>query len=149
MKFGFPVTGMCGVKRDLKIKPINQYCKTIDDEIIQYVGICFDEQKRLKSLKNQKNKISLLEKYEITEYLAYQKCKEYGLLSPSYEFTRRGGCWMCPNAKLSEHAEIKRLYPDVCKQFVSLEDERNVANYKFSVYGKTLHEIDIKLNEEK
>lgn len=52
-----------------------------------------------------------------------------------------------PNAKLEEHREIKRLYPDVWNQFVSLENEDNVANYKYNVYGKTLHEIDEELEQ--
>lgn len=141
-KFGFPVFGLCGVKRDLKLKPIAQYYKGISDEIIQYVGICADEKHRLASLKNQTGRISLLEKYDYTEHMAREKCEEYGLLSPSYQFSDRGGCWFCPNAKLAEHREIKRLYPDVWQQFVTLEDESNVANFKYNIYGKTLHDID-------
>lgn len=77
--------------------------------------------------------------------MAREKCEEYGLLSPCHQFSNRGGCWFCPNAKLEEHREIKKLYPDVWKQFVSLENEDNVANYKYNVYGKTLHEIDEEL----
>lgn len=146
-KFGFPVYGMCGVKRDLKLKPIDQYYKSISDEIIQYVGICADEKRRLTSLRNQPGRISLLEKYGFTEQMAREKCEEYGLLSPSYQFSDRGGCWFCPNAKLAEHRIIKEKYPDVWNQFVALEDEDNVANYKFNVFGKTLHEIDNELKQ--
>lgn len=147
-KFGFPVYGMCGVKRDLKLKPIDQYYKSISDEIIQYVGICADEKRRLTSLRNQPGRISLLEKYGFTEQMAREKCEEYGLLSPSYQFSDRGGCWFCPNAKLAEHRIIKEKYPDVWNQFVALEDEDNVANYKFNVFGKTLHEIDNELKQK-
>lgn len=146
-KFGFPVYGMCGVKRDLKLKPIDQYYKSISDEIIQYVGICADEKRRLTSLRNQPGRISLLEKYGFTEQMAREKCVEYGLLSPSYQFSDRGGCWFCPNAKLAEHRIIKEKYPDIWNQFVALEDEDNVANYKFNVFGKTLHEIDNELKQ--
>ena len=141
-KFGFPVFGLCGIKRDLKLKPIAEYYKSIQDQVIQYVGICADEAKRLTSLRNQSGRISLLEKYGFTELMAKEKCEEYGLLSPGYQFSNRGGCWFCPNAKLEEHKEIRRLYPDTWRQFVGLENEPNVANYKYNVYGKTLHEID-------
>ena len=147
-KFGFPVYGMCGVKRDLKLKPIDQYYKSISDEIIQYVGICADEKRRLTSLRNQPGRISLLEKYGFTEQMAREKCEEYGLLSPSYQFSDRGGCWFCPNAKLAEHRIIKEKYPDIWNQFVALENEDNVANYKFNVFGKTLHEIDNELKQK-
>lgn len=144
-KFGFPVFGMCGVKRDCKEKPIKDYLNTIDDEIIQYVGICADEEKRLESLHKQSGRISLLEKYGYTEDMARQKCEEHGLLSPCYKYSKRGGCWCCPNAKLEEHREIRRLYPEIWKEFVSLEDDGNITNDKWNVYGDTLHEIDEKL----
>lgn len=144
-KFGFPVYGMCGVKRDLKLKPMNDFYKQFGNDLVQYVGICSDEPKRLESLRKQSNKISLLEKYGYTEEMARQKCIEYGLLSPCYKYSKRGGCWFCPNAKLAEHREIKKLYPDTWKEFVSLEDEPNIANDKWNVYGKTLKEIDEEL----
>lgn len=142
MKFGFPVFGMCGVKRDCKEKPIKDYISKVNDEIIQYVGICADEEKRLESLHKQANRISLLEKYRYTEEMAKKKCEEYGLLSPCYKYSNRGGCWFCPNAKLTEHKEIKRLYPEIWNEFVALENEENIANSKWNVYGRTLHEVD-------
>lgn len=145
MKFGFPVNGRCGVKRDCKEKPINDFIKHIDDKIIQYVGICADEIKRLKSLNKQIGKISLLEKYGYTEDIARLKCQEYGLLSPCYKYSKRGGCWFCPNAKLAEHNQIRNLYPKIWKEFVSLESADNVANDKWNIYGSALHEIDEKL----
>lgn len=141
-KFGFPVYGRCGVKRDLKIKPIEDYYKSIKEPIKQYVGICIDEPDRLESLHKQKDKVSLLEKYGYTEEMAKLKCIEYGLLSPCYELSKRGGCWFCPNAKLAEHIEIKKLYPDIWDEFIKLENDENVAHDKFNPFGRTLHEID-------
>lgn len=145
LKFGFPTYGVCGVKRDMKLKPMNDFYKDVKGDLIQYVGICADETKRLESLHKQSNKISLLEKYGYTEEMAKQKCIEYGLLSPCYKYSRRGGCWFCPNAKLAEHREIKRIYPEIWNEFVSLENEQNIANDKWNVFGKTLHEIDEEL----
>ena len=43
LRFGFPNTRLCGVKRDCKEKAINDYLATIDDQIIQYIGICPEE----------------------------------------------------------------------------------------------------------
>lgn len=142
MKFGFPAYGRCGVKRDLKLKPIEDFYKRINEPIVQYVGICIDESTRLESLHKQTGRLSLLEKYGYTEEMAKQKCIEYGLLSPCYELSKRGGCWFCPNAKIKEHEEIKRLYPDVWNQFINLELEENIAHDKFNPYGLSLREID-------
>ena len=115
----------------------------IDDQIIQYIGICPEERKRLDSLHKQANMVSLLEKYSYSEQMAMEKCREYGLLSPCYELSKRGGCWFCPNAKSAEHKEIKTIYPEIWNEFVSLEREPNIANAIWNVYGKhTLYEIN-------
>lgn len=95
---GFPMTGKCSINRDCKVKPINDFLKKIDGEFMQYIGIAEDEPKRLERLRGT-NKISLLEKYGYTEEMAFDLCRKYGLLSPTYEFSKRGGCWFCPNAR--------------------------------------------------
>lgn len=90
MYYGFPMSGRCVVNRAVKIKPIKEYLKSQGGEFVQYVGIATDEPKRLERL-NGTNKVSLLEKYGYTEQMAYDLCEEYGLLSPTYSFARRGG----------------------------------------------------------
>lgn len=140
---GFPLTGLCNVKRDCKERPIKEFLKNLNDKNIQYVGICSDEPKRLESLHKLNNRVSLLEKYGYTEDMARQLCEEYGLLSPCYELSKRGGCWFCPNAKFEEHKEVRRVNSSLWKEFISLEKENNLANYKWNLYrDSTLHEID-------
>lgn len=149
-RYGFPGVGMCNVQRDLKVKPITTYKNQIAEPVIQYIGIGIDEAKRLEALRKKKGCISLLEKYGYTEEMARQKCIEYDLLSPCYKFSKRGGCWFCPNAKLAEQREIKRIYPGTWAQFVSLEDHAEYAAYpRFNQFGKSLHEIDELLEREK
>ena len=101
----FPICGRCAVQRDCKIRPIEQYKKALPPNTVQYIGIAQDEQERL--LRLDGNKVSLLGKYNFTEQDAKQLCQQAGLLSPAYEFTDRGGCWFCPNAK---RAELRHLY---------------------------------------
>lgn len=139
---GFVTNGKCGIKRDCKLRPLKQFYKQVQEPCIQYVGIAIDEPKRLESLKKDKSRISLLEKYEYTEEMARDLCKKYGLLSPAYKYSKRGGCWFCPNAKLAEHKAIRELYPQVWQEFVDLEDRTDIANYKYNVFGRSLHEID-------
>lgn len=147
LKYGFPPNGLCAVKRDCKIRAIKSYYKTIEEEYIQYVGIAIDEPKRLASLHKTKN-ISLLEKYSLTESDAKQLCEEYGLLSPTYELSKRGGCWFCPNAKLAEHRDIRNVCPEAWEQYVNLECE-NVAFNKWNTFSdKTLHDIERMLSKE-
>ena len=148
MRFGFPANGLCGVKRDCKEKPIKDFYKSLNDEYIQYVGICADEPKRLESLRKDKSKISLLEKYGYTEDMARNLCREYGLLSPCYQMSKRGGCWFCPNAKLEEHKAIRECNRKAWDMFLALEDEDNVAHSKWNVYGSTLKERERQIIRE-
>lgn len=150
MKYGFSISGMCSVKRDCKLKPINDFYKSLNEEFIQYIGICSDEPKRLKSLKNDNNKISLLDKYGYTQQMARNLCERYDLLSPSYELTRRNGCWFCPNAKLCEHRELRDSDPDTWRRFIELENEENLAQDKWNAITKeTLHEREDFLCKER
>lgn len=142
MQYGFPISGRCSVKRDCKMKPIQDFYRSLKDDYTDYIGIAIDEPKRLQSMHKNPNKVSLLEEYGFTEKDAYELCKKYNLLSPSYELTKRNGCWMCPNAKLCEHREIKELQPDAWNTFIKLEEEANVAQPKWNVYGETLKERD-------
>lgn len=144
MKRGFPISRQCGIKRDCKEKPMKQYLKSLNNDYIQYVGIAIDEPLRLQSMHKDNSKISLLEKYEYTEDMATILCKKYGLLSPTYNLSNRGGCWFCPNAKLKEHEDIKKIYPDAWKQFVKLESMPNIAGNKWNVFS----EVSLKQRDE-
>lgn len=141
MKHGFPLTGACCIKRDLKIRPMEDYYKSLNSEkYVQYMGIGTNEPKRLNAMHKDFHKVSLLEKYGYTTVMAKELCEEYDLLSPVYELSRRGGCWMCPFAKLEEHREIRKLCPEAWAAFVALENETDLAYYKWSIYGETLKE---------
>lgn len=147
LKYGFPPNGLCAVKRDCKIRALNTYYKALKGECIQYVGIAVDEPKRLASLHKTKN-ISLLEKYGLTESDAKQLCKDFGLLSPTYDLSKRGGCWFCPNAKLAEHRDIRNMYPNAWQQYVDLEHE-DVAFSRWNTFSNmTLHDIEELLANE-
>lgn len=148
MFFGFPTNNRCGVKRDCKEKPINEFLQSINEPFVQYVGICSDEPDRLESMHKDNSKVSILENYGYTEEMCRQKCLEYGLLSPSYKFSKRGGCWFCPNAKLAEHKEIRKCNRYAWDKFISLENEKNVANNKWNVYGDTLAKREYLLETE-
>ena len=72
--FGFPIVGrgMCGFKRDGKLKALS-LCD-VGEYDYEGVGIAFDEVRRYKQL-NDKLRSILVEK-EITEKMATDRCKE-------------------------------------------------------------------------
>ena len=140
--------GMCDVKRDCKLRPINQWKKAhASDDIIQYIGIAKDEPKRFGDLIDGKIE-SLLCRYGLTEADAKDLCERYDLLSPQYELNegkqKRDGCWFCVNARMCEFAKLKKENPDLWQEFVALEDVPNLVYPKWGLYknAKTLREID-------
>ena len=106
---GFPLQKGCFIRSYCKVDPIQRYYRNYlkGKDIHQYIGIAYDEVRRLKTLHTRGNATSLLEKYKYTEAMAQWLCRKYDLLSPYYKFQKRGGCWFCPNAKFDE---FYRLY---------------------------------------
>ena len=125
----FPIVGRCAVQRDCKLKPIRQFQRTLSPETVQYVGIAKDEPKRLQRLGT--GQVSLLDKYGYTEQDAKQLCREAGLLSPVYEFTDRGGCWFCPNARRRELRHLYDHHPDLWSRMLELQALPGKASEKF------------------
>lgn len=136
----FPLCGKCAVQRDCKVLPIEHYKKTLPPGTVQYVGIAKDEQDRLLRLDGTQ-KISLLKKYNFTEQDARELCKKAGLLSPIYEFTDRGGCWFCPNAKERELRHLYDHHPDLWGRMLELQAIPGKATEKFN-RTQTFADID-------
>ena len=148
LKRGFPLAGgMCWVKRDLKLKPLNAYKKTLaGKEYVEYVGIAADEIERYKSLKRTNpHAVSLLVDYDYTESDAKALCLKYEMLSPQYALNdgkqKRDGCWFCPYAKLCEHNSIRKVNPTAWEKYVPLESDAHLGYPKWNMYAKeTLHD---------
>ena len=143
---GFPIGWACKVNSDCKVPPIKKFYKNIKEDVTQYVGIAIDEPVRLARLENT-NKISLLAKYNYTEQMAYELCQEYDLLSPIYKFTKRNGCWFCPNGSDREFIELINNHPELWNELKILSKTDNLVTDKFN-RTDTFDELDKRLNEE-
>ena len=106
--YGFPYTIGAWCNDRLKMQPIKEYMRKQTDEIIQYVGIAYDEPERYERL-NHETHIAPLYDLKITEKEAMEICEKYDLLSPIYKTSFRGGCWFCPKQRLSQ---LKWLYQE-------------------------------------
>lgn len=106
--YGFPYTIRSWCNDRLKIQPIKEYMRKQKDQIIQYVGIAYDEPERYERL-NHETHIAPLYDLKITEKEAMEICEKYDLLSPIYKTSFRGGCWFCPKQRLSQ---LKWLYQE-------------------------------------
>ncbi len=135
---GWLIGGRCAANDRLKIKPIRQYRKTIEGEYTEYVGIASDETKRLERLTD--NKRSLLYEYNCTEEMAYELCKNYGLLSPIYNFTKRNGCWFCPNQSYYELAYLSFTHPELWNELEILSCVPDLVSRGFR-YGVPFKDV--------
>lgn len=134
-RLGFPMAGKCYMN-DAKREAIKKFYREIKGEYTDYVGIAIDEKERLErmAVRNCKQ-VSLLAKYGYTEQMAKKKCEEYGLLSPVYEFSKRDGCWFCPNAAKCELRNLWKNHKELWNELVRLEDEENIIGDKFDTRG--------------
>lgn len=130
-KRGFAWAGMCAVNRDCKTAPIRKYSKSLSPDTITYIGIAADEPVRLARLAGT-NKVSLLDKYGITEADARRLCAEHDLLSPIYEHCRRNGCWFCPNASDAELWSMIVHHPEMYDRLIVWEHEENVFHRRLT-----------------
>ena len=141
----FPVCGKCYVQRDCKLRPILRYQKTLPPDTVQYIGIAKDEQARLLRLEGRQ--VSLLEKYNCTEQDAKELCRQAGLLSPIYQFTNRGGCWFCPNAKRKELRHLYDHHPELWARMLELQALPGKVTEKFN-RTQRFSDIDAMFREE-
>lgn len=148
MMAGYLMSGKCLANKPLKVFPLKNYKKQFG-EYCEYIGIAIDEPERLKRLKPPSR--SLLADYGMTEKDAYDLCEKYGLLSPTYKITKRGGCWFCPNANIAHYAHIKSLYPMLYDEFINLGGAAGnriplLISDRFK-FNMTIGELDRMVNE--
>lgn len=127
-KYGFARARGCFVNRECKLKAFKEYKRRQESSIVFYVGIATDEPKRLKRL-NNKTETSLLAKYGLTENDAVELCKKYNLLSPTYDRSRRNGCWFCPYAKDKEILHFLKTNCNTFDKLIEWEQEENLSCY--------------------
>ncbi len=143
---GWVIGGKCYMNRE-KTRPIHAYLKSLDYEYEEYVGIAIDEPKRLQSLLQKKGKRSLLAENNYTEKMCTDKCRQYNLLSPTYDFFKRGGCWFCPNQPIKNFAYLKKHHPDLWGELVELEKEPNKVSENFK-YQKSFPQVNALVDDE-
>lgn len=152
-RYGFPMSGKCLINTDCKMKPIRNYLSSIKEDYIQYVGIAIDEPARLDKMRKNPTKKSLLEKYGYTERMAYDLVKQYNLLSPMYDYSKRGGCWFCPNAGDCQLKNVRTNHNDLWQKLLDLEmqsyrDRNTVGNIWNTLTGTSIHQKELQFKYE-
>ena len=137
------VGGMCVLNRE-KVNPMKRYLKSLGKEYQEYIGIAADETQRLERV-HRKGQISLLERQGIVEEQTYEILRPYDLISPTYKFSKRGGCWFCPNQTIKEFAYLKTHHPELWAELVTFDSVPNKVSEGFKC-GRTFKEISDKVD---
>ena len=120
---------------NLKTQTINNYLKQYESEgYIEYIGIAYDEQKRIK------DKCYPLVKWKMTEKDCLQYCYDKGFKwNGLYEHFDRLSCWCCPLKNLKELRILYKYYPDLWKQLKDM-DRRSYNQFRADYSVEQLEE---------
>jgi 3'-phosphoadenosine 5'-phosphosulfate sulfotransferase (PAPS reductase)/FAD synthetase len=101
----------------LKNNVINNHLKQYEEEgYVEYIGIAYDEQKRIKD-----KKYPLVE-WKMTEKDCLQYCYERGFnWEGLYEHFDRLSCWCCPLKNLKELKTLYEHYPELWNELKEMD----------------------------
>lgn len=111
--------GLCRWGTTEKLKALERYC----NGNIEYVGLAFDEQKRI--MKQRKGiKEFPLNVWELTEADALQHCYDFGIQYEEeghrlYDLLDRASCYCCGNKNLKE---LRNIYQNLPEYWEKLRD---------------------------
>lgn len=102
----------------LKTNIIREYLKKYKEkEIIEYIGIAYDEQMRVK------DKCYPLINWKMTEDDCLKFCYERGFdWGGLYQIFKRVSCWCCPLQSINELKKLKRYFPELWKELKKMDE---------------------------
>lgn len=129
----------------LKNNVISKYLKKYEEEgYVEYVGIAYDEQKRIKD-----KKYPLVDR-KMTEKDCLQYCYDRGFdWGGLYEHFDRLSCWCCPLKNMKELKILYKYYPNMWEELKRM-DKRSIetANYNSFKPNYTVEDLERKFKEE-
>lgn len=127
----------------LKIEAIQKEIKEYS-EVTEYIGIAFDESRRLKYQDKRKIKYPLIE-WQITEEMALKYCYSKGFYWEGlYEKFNRVSCWCCPLQRISE---LRILYNDFPELWQELKEMDKKSFRKFRA-DYTIDQLERRFKEQ-
>lgn len=137
--------GVCRWGTFEKVQAIDNYFKQpeyADEEIYHYIGLAYDEQKRIKK-NTDPHKLYPLDELEITEKQALEICLKNGVNFKEngvclYDILDRVSCWCCRNKNLKE---LRNYYLYLPEYWQRLKDYQNRTNIPFKS-GMTVQQLE-------
>lgn len=141
--------GSCRWGTTAKMQAIKKFKKSIDDNVIDYVGIAADEPRRFDKAKAE-GKILPLVDWGMTEKDCLQYCRDHGYSWNEdgvdlYDILDRVSCWCCRNKNLKELEAIYRHLPKYWKRLKGLEYR---LNEPMKGEGKSINELEARFDRK-
>ena len=144
--YSFPWMRSRWCTKELKTKVINKYFheKSLECNVIHYIGIAYDEADRIKD-KKEGYKYPLYE-WGVTEKQALEYCYSKGFdWGGLYEQMDRVSCWVCPLQKIGD---IRNLYENHKELWLKLKEWQSQTWKPFKDF-KTVEEYEKRFEWEK
>lgn len=138
--------GRCRWGTGEKLQALEKYCKGA----IEYVGIAYDEPKRL-AKERKGNKQFPLAEWKMTEKDCLEYCYMRGYFWQEdnvelYNILDRVSCWCCANKNLKE---LKNYYLCLPKYWQKLKDLQARTNRPFKYNKYTIFDLEKKFKQDK
>lgn len=138
-----------------KESTIKKYYKTIDDDIVEYIGIAADEEKRISRAK-EKGQILPLVDFNMTEYDALTYCINQGFDWQEdgielYSVLDRVSCWCCRNKNLNELRRMYKYLPQYWEKLKEMQDKTFLPYKNYQYKGKpcqTIQDLEERFKDE-
>ena len=123
----------------LKNNVINKYLSNYKDDYVEYIGIAYDELKRIKDKKYP------LVDWKMTEKDCLEYCYNKGFnWNGLYEHFDRLSCWCCPLKNQKELKILYTYYPELWQELKQM-DEKNYNKFK---QNYSVKDIEKKFSQE-
>lgn len=151
--------GPCRWGTSNKLAAIQKFKKSLNDDVIDYVGIAADEPERFNKARNE-GKLMPLVDWNMTESDCLKYCRDrgFGWEEPAatqsgvidlYDILDRVSCWCCANKNLKELRNIHKYLP---QYWQCLKDMQNKIDRPFKGYYKGnpigIHELEQRFERE-
>lgn len=153
--YGWPLTNTGWCNSYLKVRVINRYLSSLRKKynIIQCIGLCADEEYRVKRKSNDKRG----RRYPLVEWgwseadclnYCYSRGYDWGGL---YRIFERTSCWCCPLQPVKCLKNLYKYHPELWRKLEEWEDRLNESGQyhtKFKAGYYTVHQLSERFKSE-
>ena len=127
-KYGYPTrkARWCNKWKLSGIENFRQSIKSTGKRLIQYIGYCYDEDKRFKINPNTQGDFDLiypLAQHKIKEEDVLNWARNINIFGDYYLYNKRMGCMFCPMQSRDNLAYLKYSQPDIYNQYMKSVNE--------------------------